>query len=656
MDKTCTPVPVRRGRGGPALPGALLTAAVVLLGAAPAWAQPTLLVTDLPGIPRESKPSVRLRPNVAGQRAYLFVRNPGQDDVTVSVALRSTDGSTEVLRSKPLTVKPDRTEPVVFDGAAPAAATPPAAPAAAGQPPAPPPGIELKGPPFHYEFVLLGADGKPVANSGRPVQLLRPQDYVDPPRVTFDGNTRELRVSVTAKRNFSGPRAPVALVLSPAHVPGLIESPDKAGTYLRHLTGPEKTVDLVARNLQFDKKRTTENGLVFVNVDGYERAFTFKTTFRLEGGDNRADWIDYPVVGVHWKRYEVPSPLCPVRVDVDNAPADSVVEVGLKHDDQEKEYAEDDLKVLRAPRDQRVRVTPSPDGGVTFATEVRDWATDMDSADLFQEHALRVRLLSSKGEELSIVDARDLLRSRVDTTRSIEVPVTFDSSPPEIKSFGVLLTKQEKGKPVDFVATSTTDKADNRTAPGQPLRLVLKASDPESGIQDVLFFLGTKPPDPKAPEAVPTVEGRPEDGKRTTWRAELPAPAVPADKGGTVTVTAQVTNGAGAKSFGTIEIKLVPPPPPAPPGPPPKPSIEGTVVDAAGRAQHPVEVTLTDAQNVVRDTQTTDASGKFVFKNLAPGSYRLSALKSSDRTRGSVAVQVAEGEKKTGVEIKLALR
>jgi hypothetical protein len=117
----------------------------------------------------------------------------------------------------------------------------------------------------------------------------------------------------------------------------------------------------------------------------------------------------------------------------------------------------------------------------------------------------------------------------------------------------------------------------------------------------------------------------------------------------------QATNGPGIKSFGTIEIQLVPPPP-ATQAPPPKPSIEGTVVDGAGRGQPKLQVTLTDAQNVVRDTQTTDASGNFVFKNVPPGAYRVSSRKTANNTSGSTAVEVAEGEKKTGVEIKLGLR
>ncbi|HMC66837.1 MAG TPA: carboxypeptidase-like regulatory domain-containing protein, partial [Gemmataceae bacterium] len=49
----------------------------------------------------------------------------------------------------------------------------------------------------------------------------------------------------------------------------------------------------------------------------------------------------------------------------------------------------------------------------------------------------------------------------------------------------------------------------------------------------------------------------------------------------------------------------------------------------------------------------TNKKGEFVFTDLAPGKYRLSAEKSASRTKGEEIVQVKEGEQKTGVTIKL---
>jgi hypothetical protein len=654
MDTTAPRSPVASRPGGLVLYGILVTAAAAACGGAAPAQDPALLVSSTPAVPREGKDRkvVRLRPNVAGQTSYLFVRNPGQDDVTVSVALRGADGGPDVLRTKPFAVKAGRTDPVVFEPAAPA---PPAAPAVPAGQPAPPAGRELPGPPFSYEFVLLDAQGKPVPDSARPVELMQPADYVEPPKVSFNGNTRELQVTVTAKDTFSPePKAaPVALVLSPAHVPGLVDTPDKAGAYLRYLTRAGQSVKLVAKNLHIDEKdkrrEETENGLVYLTVDGYERAFAFRVTFGLEGEDHFGDLIPSPVVGLHWPRYQQPAPACHVDLTVDNAPPDSVVEVGLKHDEEATAFADDDIKLLRAPRDQHIRVATGADGGVAFETTVRDWATDMDSTGLFNDHALRVRLLR-KGEPLPTLDARDLQDPRAEPTKEVEVPVTFDGSPPEIKTFGVQLTRQEKGKPVEFLATSETPRADNQIPTGQPLRVVAVAADPESKVTQVVFFLGKPTPDLKIPEMVVAVPGEPKGDRGTTWQAQLPAPPA---AGGVVPVGVQVTNGAGLKSFGTIEIKLVPPPPPPPAGPPPKPSIEGTVVDGAGRGQPTLPVTLTDAQGVARDSVKTDAAGKFLFKDVLPGSYRVSAAKTANGTRGETAVQVAEGEKKTGVEVRL---
>jgi hypothetical protein len=605
---------------------------------------------------------VRLRPNVAGQPAYLFVENPGADDVTVSVVLRGAGGGPEALRTKPLTVKAGRTDPVVFEPiTAPAAAVgqPAGAPAAAAGQPAPPAGRELAGPPFAYEFVLLDAKGEPVPDSARPVELMQPTDYVEPPQVTFNGNTGELQATVKAKDTFFGPKAPVELVLSPVHIPGLVETPDKAGTYLRYLTGPGHTVKLVAANLHINEKderrQKSQNGLVFLTVDGYERAFTFRMTFGLEGDNHVGDLISSPVIGLHWPLYQQPAPTCHVALTVDNAPPDSVVELALKHDEAAPAPADDDIKLLRAPRDQHVRVAPGPDGGLVFETTVRDWATDMDSAGLFGEHELSARLLD-RGKAQDVLDARELADPRAEKTKAIDVSVTFDGSPPRIETFGVLLSRQEKGKAVPFLATSETPQADNQIVPGEPLRVRVAASDPESKVKDVVFFLGKPTPDLKIPEMVPVVVGEPkEEQGKTWWQAQLPAPTQSA---GAVPVGVQVTNGAGLKSFGTIDIRLVPPPaPPAAKAPatPPKPSIEGTVVDGAGRAQPNLPVTLADAQGNTRDSVRTDGTGKFLFKDVAPGSYRVTAAKTASGTRGETAVQIAEAEKKTGVEVRLKL-
>ena len=121
-------------------------------------------------------------------------------------------------------------------------------------------------------------------------------------------------------------------------------------------------------------------------------------------------------------------------------------------------------------------------------------------------------------------------------------------------------------------------------------------------------------------------------------------------------VSVQFTNRAGLSATETVIIQLVDP---APAGSaaakqPEKPqtTIEGTVVEGS-RLQPNLPVRLVDVQNVIRDTVTTDAKCKFLFKDVAAGAYRVMASKSGSNTRGETPVQVQDGQKKTGVEIKL---
>jgi len=73
--------------------------------------------------------------------------------------------------------------------------------------------------------------------------------------------------------------------------------------------------------------------------------------------------------------------------------------------------------------------------------------------------------------------------------------------------------------------------------------------------------------------------------------------------------------------------------------------IRGIVTDAQGRPRPNALVELRDVGRVLRSTET-DASGAFVFSDLAPGTYRVSAtFEGADA--GSTTVGVAAGESKS---------
>jgi hypothetical protein len=627
----------------------MLAALVLAALAVPlAHAQPTLLISNTATPPRESKwDYVPLRPNQE-QQFYLFVRNSTAKDETLTVSLRSRDGR-EWLRSKSMTVKSGATDPVGF-------AVAPAAAPAAGQP-APAPGLELAGPPFDHELVLLDDKNQPIARSDRlPVRLLSPDKYLEIPRIDFDPRLSQLRVTVRARANFNGPPAPVDLVLLPEHIPGLRPGAARDGAYHRALTGPGKTVTLTANRMVFAADRPTANGLVYLTVDSYARAFTFSTTFHAVGGLPRSDQITRPVLGLTAPRYRQPEARCPVTLEVDNADSDTTaLEVGLDRDN-DRAYADDEVKVLPSPRERHVFARVLGEGRIAFVTQVRDWSIDLDTAGVFGERIIRLRLLErptapeAPVRVVEVLDPRELLAGpNARPKPAVFYDLAFDNTPPTITRLDVVLgEKVVQGKRVDVLASN--DPAANVLVRGKPLQLVVQADDPESHIQHAVFFLGKPTADLRIPDMAPRVDGKPDTEERTTWRAPL---NVPTDRPAAVQVSVQVTNGAGITSFGTIEIRLVDAPPSTKPAALPR--IEGRVVDNGGRAQPNVRVNLTDGMGTVKDSVTTNDAGAFVFKDVAPGSYRVVAARRAVGLVGETSVQVAAGEDRTGVIVRLRL-
>jgi hypothetical protein len=649
VPKATRPGPGRNPCGG--LAAALVLAA---LAVPVARAQPVLLVSDSstpPGAREKSKWNyVPLRPNQE-QEFYLFVRNATPRDETVTVSLRSGDGQREWVTSKAMTVKSGATEPVAFPPA-------PAAPAPAAGQPAPPPGVELTGPPFDYRFVLLDAKNQPFADSRPlPVKLLSPDQYLEIPTIEFSPRQNQLRVTVQSRPDFSGPPAPVDLVLLPERIPGLRSGVTRDGAYHRALTGPNRSVSLTANNLPFTPERQTVNGLVYLTVDGYARAFTFNTTFHAVRGLQRSERIDQRMLGLSAPRYQQPQARCPVTLEVDNADLDvTSVEVGLDRD-KDGSYAEDEVKVFPAPRERHIFARPLGNGRIAFVTQVRDWTYDLDTAGVFGERPIRLRLLEPAREAgappraVEVLDPRELLGGRGARPKTeVFYNLAFDDTPPVISRLDVVLgQKTVQGKPVNVVA-SDKDAATNVLVRGKRLKLVAVADDPESHIKRAVFFLGKPTADLRIPDTAARVEGEAADEARTTWEAPLDAPT---DRPAVVQVSVQVTNGAGITQFGTIEIRLVDAPPSTKPAALPR--IEGRVVDGGGRAQPNVRVNLTDGMGTVKDTVTTNDSGTFVFKDVAPGSYRVLAARRAVGLVGETSVQVAAGEDRTGVVVRLRL-
>jgi hypothetical protein len=550
-----------------------------------------------------------LRPNVP-QEVFAYVKNDsaGPQKVTLQV----------LAGGAPVAV-------TTFEVAANALAPAPAVKAAPGDK-----GElkELKGP---VVFRLVGAKGDKLGEDVR-VIVDRPANYLEPPVVKFypgkGGKNRLVAIVEPNRKEFKGPRCRVELVLRPERVPGLVPGQKKKGVYAGYLTGATKKLYLVAEDLQFTGAER-KNGLVYLTVDRYERAFTFRTTFPSTGTATTAQQVLDEHVRLDVPAAAVPAAAFRVGVEVDGlkqavrdkarARLEVLSPVPEEEKVKEKQYSE--IAEFRGDREQRLFFAPAgPRGGLLFRPEVKDWNAAVDLSEVRGRTTLRLRLLDDMGNPLTRVDRETGTK---EVLEAIETTVLDDSAPEDVR-----LGPEPK-----------------QAVRGKPLQLEASGHDPESKIREVLFFVGKPLPGGKLPADAVTAPGVAVKGKPNLWAGRLP---VANDQKSPLVVSVRFTNGVGLSQTDSRELEVVDPPPVKAK----KASIAGTVVEG-DRPQKGLTVTLTDAAGKAIATAKTADGGKFELKDLEPGSYKVSAVKTASMTRGEVAVPLKEGEEKKGVEIKL---
>src|SRR5205807_636313 len=138
-----------------------------------------------------------------------------------------------------------------------------------------------------------------------------------------------------------------------------------------------------------------------------------------------------------------------------------------------------------------------PGGGLEFEVKLQDWKVEdyLDTRNLTGDYAIRVRLL--RGGQT--VDEKDKT-------------VVVDGTPPEgeFRSAGgstVPPKAQRKGRDTAVRVRSFGD-----------VKLTAEASDPESKIQEVIFFLG-EPENDKRPPKAREARVRPPDDAPDRWQA-----------------------------------------------------------------------------------------------------------------------------------------
>jgi hypothetical protein len=533
-------------------------------------------------------------PTTPAQELFLYVENTGDKKAAVSVQLRVGD---KPLSGADWKVEVDPRKVARVGGEAPKP----------GAPEKPPKLEEI--PDGELAVVILDEKGEVQRAATKLVQIARPANYVNVDVGNFEPPLGRFSATVTAKPNFTGPRSPVELDIRPEHIPFLARPQRKSGTLGGMLFKPGDRVDLLATGLRV-VPAGGDQGLVYIQVDGDARAFTFRI--------NRAGGKPTPLEGAALRLVAdseaAPGPASKVAVEADNIPAGYTIELGM-YRDRACEHPEGEVFHFKGDRRPRLfAATKGPLGGILFHGEAQDWITDIDTAKVFGTRYLRVRLLEDDSKK-PVAFIKVNADGTTERATEIRAGMFLDGNLPDV-AFGDFPKEQVRGTPLTVEAIAKAD----------------------SGIKQVVFFVGKPGKDGKLPANAPMVEAEQVPGK-DVWVAQLPAPT---DKPAKIDVTVQATSKVDLSATAIVTIKLVD----AKPG---AASIKGVVVEG-DRPQPGLEVVLRDPQGVPKDTVKSDDKGVFLFKNVAPGTYQIVVVKGSDNTQGAVAVQVAAGEEKVLAE------
>ena len=567
------------------------------------WAHLILSVEPIKAAPKadaDLRPNA-LRPNVE-RELLTYVQNDTTATQSVTVQLLAGD-----LPVASQTKKIVPGNPVRIDW--------PTGPMAPGGKPLAP--TELTRPAV---FRLLDDKGKQIGKD-IPLEVDRPADYLQATLqfIPSKGNEKNrLIAKVKPTAQFKGPKCPVELVLDPQRIPGYIVGQKRKGKTIGNVTvenyRESRSLVLDARDIRLtpDERKS----VVTLRADGYSRAFTFKTTLPRSGTPPMSDSIT--TKSLHLNVAEAADPRKPVRVGIEADYLENpkgarlLLEVGSvpEGESEAKEFSL--LEEFRGERSVKLFFrTGGARGGLLFKPVVEDWIAQVDLKGLNGPTTLRLREVDAETGKKTLIEASKTIR--------------LDDSKPELVAFEKLPAQAVRGKPIVLSARGT---------------------DEESGIHDVLFLLGKLPADGALPPSAVFAPGKPFKKDGNIWTGEL---LVPEDQAGPLDVTVRFTNQAGLSATAVARLPVIGPPAGKKGG---KGSIAGVIYEG-DRTQRNIPVELLNSAGKVVKTMKTPPGGAFEFKDLDAGDYKVSAVKTSSRTKGVKPVTLGEGEKKEKVEIKL---
>jgi hypothetical protein len=582
---------------------------------------PELLVGTDPETPPTSSPrAIAVRPKLAAQRFYLFVRNPGDREREVSIRLKA--GGVDVPGGNATVKVPPGTTQVVPaftpTPGAPGAAAPAPAAAAAAPNAASERMPALRGP---IDVRLEVVAEKMVSTVRLPVELAEPSAYTEVLEARFlpdgsgpDGKNRlEVRIQPAPAPSLAPAATSVRLDLEA--IPGQIGDPA-----VKNLSGTLQKADtpltMFAEDIRLEPIVADERGLVTVMIDDFDRAVLLDGAFLRRGGPQRLAEFVRPRLKIKAPLIALATKPLPVTVLVDNAPPDAKVEVELGRPSANGFEAER-AAPLGSPRDRHLGFRIEPEtGALAFEGAVKDWTIPLHVEGVRGPRTLRARLLRPNGAE----EAADAIEVRL------------DDQPPRV----------------------SLDALPGPLEPSAPTIAVRATATADSGLAAVRFFQGA-PISGALPKGQLTVPGTSLDDGRT-WTAQVPLEGVRPGLEVEVSVLAENNVGLIAFDTGTVAVR-VPPPVMAENEKKAKEEAEKKAAEKPGAIdglvtfnklpQPRLEVILSrfeaDKWKKV-DTATTDDKGNFAFAKLPPGIYAVSSEKRSDQRKGSKSLRVAPGE------------
>lgn len=436
-----------------------------------------------------------------------------------------------------------------------------------------------------------------------------------------------LVVNVTAQNNFGvdGPPCKVAFDLRPSRIKGLVPLPRQPSISVARADQTEK---LVADGLTF--AGTSPKGPAYLTVDGYERAFVYFPNFSPAKGKGDAPVNSKPVLRAAVPAYSR-AVAQTVAIEATNVTADEVIQVDLGGGEGGKEVF-NPVTRFKGGRQVAVKFARSARaGGLVFQPEFKDWTLPLDLSGVpGKEAKVRLSVLREKGKAAEVIDG---VTGRPD---------------------------DDKGRPLTAVVQTiglddTAPKVAFVNPPGVAVRgkrlaLVARAAEDESEVTKVVFSLGKHGADGKMPPGTRDVIGkRAEETKdrkdvANLWDGDFRIPAD--EKGPVLDVTVEATNAVGITERAVTRLKVVDPDPT-------KAVLAGKVFEKDVPVDH-LPVKLLDDKGKVVETVRTADGGKFAFKGLEKGTYKVAAEREATSAAVEQTVKVKEyGEYKPELELLL---